>query len=341
RYSSVNTSETTMTSATLAFIQNQLNYYGFIIVLIFGVFGNVCIVILFSKRRQNSCSLYLLCGAVMNSVNLIYNSPINIYSVYNWNLPLRFLVFCKLRFYISHAWSQSAKCFIILACIDRFILTSNGAHFRIFNRPLMQRCIIGGVLSFWHIFCIQLLITAMIVNGTCGLFGLYSIVYFAYYVIVISIILPTIMGVYGTLAFRNMRRLHTRVRPMGNSNNECPVVDRIHRADRHLLIMTISEAVVCVVSTSIYPIVYMETALTGFIGINKSPERIQIENFMLNVGSFLLYFNNAAPFYTYLLVSSAFRQHIKQYMMKLASPFTGRPVATMQITIPQVQSYRH
>ncbi|CAF0979243.1 unnamed protein product [Adineta steineri] len=182
---------------------------------------------------------------------------------------------------------------------------------------------------------------AMIANGTCGLFGLYSIVYFAYYVIVISIILPTIMGVYGTLAFRNMRRLHIRVRPMGNSNNECPVVDRIHRADRHLLIITISEAVVCIVSTSIYPIVYMETALTGFIGTNKSPERIQIENFMLNVGSFLLYFNNAAPFYTYLLVSSAFRQHIKQYIMKLASPFTGRPVATMQITIPQVQSYRH
>ncbi|CAF1415333.1 unnamed protein product [Adineta steineri] len=146
------------------------------------------------------------------------------------------------------------------------------------------------------------------------------------------------MGVYGTLAFRNMRRLHTRVRPISNSNNEYPAVGRIHRADRHLLIMTVSEAVVCVVSTSIYPIVYMETAVTGFIGINKSPERIQIESFMINFGSFLLYFNNAAPFYTYLIVSSAFRQHIKQYMMKLTSPFTGRPVATMQITAPQVQS---
>jgi hypothetical protein len=103
-----------MPSPPLAFTQAQMNDYGNVAVVIFGIIGNACIVILFSQRCRNSCALYLLCAVVMNSANLMFNPLIVIYSFDHGNSVLYFLPICKVRFCLSHAWNQSARSFIML-----------------------------------------------------------------------------------------------------------------------------------------------------------------------------------------------------------------------------------
>ncbi|CAF1232648.1 unnamed protein product [Didymodactylos carnosus] len=60
-----------------------------------------------------------------------------------------------------------------------------------------------------------------------------------------------------------MIRLHTRVRPVGNSSNGGIIV---HRRDRELLIIIFAEVVVYILTMLPYPIIVSEAAMTDFIG---------------------------------------------------------------------------
>ena len=68
-----------MSSSTLTTIQNQLNLYGYSIFMILGNIGNVFIVIIFSRQRQNACSIYLISSAVVNIVYLTFNGIVSIF----------------------------------------------------------------------------------------------------------------------------------------------------------------------------------------------------------------------------------------------------------------------
>ena len=73
-----------MSSLTLSNIQTQLNLYGYPILLVLGNIGNALIVIRFSQQRQNACSLYLLCSAIMNSLYLTLGSFTSVTSYLLW-----------------------------------------------------------------------------------------------------------------------------------------------------------------------------------------------------------------------------------------------------------------
>src|ERR1700742_875491 len=49
-----------MSTAMLIDIQNQINFYGYPILLVIGVIGNIFILILFNKHKDNACSIYLM-----------------------------------------------------------------------------------------------------------------------------------------------------------------------------------------------------------------------------------------------------------------------------------------
>lgn len=167
-----------MSTSILPVLQAQFTRYGMSAIVIFGTFGNTILIILFSKRRQNACSKYLLCAAVMNFINILFGSPIVIYSVDHPDPSINSLAFCRIRLYLSHIWGQIYRYLVIAASIDRFLLATDVAHFRRLNQPWVSRCIIGFLFIFWHVASIYLLILASISNGRCSTFGLYCILYF-------------------------------------------------------------------------------------------------------------------------------------------------------------------
>jgi hypothetical protein len=145
-------------------------------------------------------------------------------------------------------------------------------------------------------------------NGRCGYFDLYYTLNSVYVLIFVCLVPPITMTIFGYLAFRNMKQLQTRVQPSGSLSTGIV----IHRQDRNLLVMVLAEVLVYIVTMSLYPVIICELAVTTSMGVNKSLQQIQIENFILFFAQFLIYINTSAPFYIYLIASKTFRNDFKQ-----------------------------
>lgn len=298
-----------MSTSILPFIQTQLVRYGIPIILSLGCTGNAYIVILFLKNHKNACTMLLLSAAIMNIIYLVFSVPLIMYTYEHGDPSLNSMSLCKLRYYLFHVWGQMSRYFIVLACVDRFALTHMNANIRMLSQPFMARWLIGITTIFWHIFAIHILIMTTIKSGRCGYFDLYYTLNSIYVLIFVCLVPPVTMGIFGYLAFRNMKRLHTRVQP-----NEVVKTARIviHHYDQRLLIMVLAEVLVYVVAMSLYPAIIFELALTNSLAINKSLQQIQIENFILFIAQFLIYINTSAPFYIYLIASKTFRNDFKK-----------------------------
>jgi hypothetical protein len=125
--------------------------------------------------------------------------------------------FCRIRYYLSNVWDQMARYFIVLACIDGFLLTSSSARLRGFSRTSIAWRLIAIVTIIWHLFGIHLLVMTKIQSGKCGQFDTYYIVYVVYFLIFTSLIPPVSIAIFSKLVYRNLREMHARVQPIGNT----------------------------------------------------------------------------------------------------------------------------
>ena len=302
-----------MSSSILPTIQVQLNRYGYSIFMVLGNIGNTFIAIIFSQQRQNACSIYLLTSAIVNMVYLTVIGFLTIFPLnYNDETPLAFAV-CKIIPYLSAAIGQTAKTMIVLACIDRFLVTSDRATFRAFSTPKRAKYLILFFGVFWFVVSIHMPVMQIIVYGQCGTFGIYSTFLTIYVILTVGLIPPIISGIFGYLTYRNMRHLHARVQPVMQNTN-----DRNHsiqRRDRELLVLVISEVFVYIVTTVLFPVIFLEMMISGYTLPNKSFQYLLTEVFVIDIAALLLFINSAAPFYTYVIVSKSFRRDFKQLII--------------------------
>jgi hypothetical protein len=304
-----------MSSSTLTTIENQLTLYGYSISMILGNIGNVFILIIFSRQRQTACAIYLISAAVMNSVYLIFNGIASIYILYYPDTTLLVLSFCKMYKYMIFTLGQLPKTMVILACIDRFLITSDRASFRAFSTPKRAKYLIFFCCIFWSLFTIHIPIMSTIVHGQCTRTGVYSIIYPVYSLIFVGLIPTITSAIFGYLTYRNMRQMVNRVQPIVQNTINANIT--IRRRDRDLLIIVISEIFVYVVTTALYPLIQLETIISQNVLTNKSFQYSQIETFILSISGFLLFINSVAPFYTYLISSRSFRRDFKQLITNI------------------------
>jgi hypothetical protein len=326
-----------MSSPILTNIQNQLSFYGYTISMILGNIGNVFIVILFSRTRQNACSIYIISSAVANSVYLTYYGFVQIFPFYYLDESIRAFALCKLRLYLANVFGQTGKTMIILACIDRFMITHRSATFRAFSTPKRAKWLIFFSIIFWSVFCVHILVMQTIVNGQCNRFGVYAIIYAVYAILFISLIPPIISGIFGYLTYRHMRQMQVRVQPI--VNNRIDDSHSIRRRDRDLLIIVSSEVLVYIVTATPLPFILLEILISPYVSSNKSPQYLQIENFILTITYLLLFINSAIPFYVYLISSKSFSRDFKQLILhgyrKLRRQPIVMPVSRTNQTLTQ------
>jgi hypothetical protein len=114
-------------------------------------------------------------------------------------------VYCKIRRYLSGSLGGTAKTVIVLACIDRYIITSNHANFRAFSTPKRAKYLVLFSFLFWLIASCHIPIMTTISNGQCIPSGVYSTI-FSIYVIISIELFPLITSViFGYLTYHNMR----------------------------------------------------------------------------------------------------------------------------------------
>jgi hypothetical protein len=196
---------------------------------------------------------------------------------------------------------------LLLACIDRYLITSDRASFRAFSTPRRAKYFILFTYIFWLIAASHILIMATTSNGQCTKLGIYAKFFAFYATFVVGLVPSIILCVLTYLTYRNIRRIRRRIQPM--------VRRTIQRRDRDLLVLVIAEVSVHVITTSPFSLVYLETMISQYVMPNKSIEYIQAEIFALNIALLLIFFYSAASFYTYMISSSSFRRDFKQTIM--------------------------
>ena len=110
----------------------------------------------------------------------------------------------------------------------------------------------------------------------------------------------SLLSVFGYLAYRNMERLHTRVRPGAGQLTSS--------RDREVLTMVLAEVITYIIATFSYPFVLLEISITTYLNITKSTRYIQIEGLLSMITALLVNISAGNAFYLFIIVSKRFRK---------------------------------
>lgn len=201
------------------------------------------------------------------------------------------------------------RSFIVLACIDRYAMCSVQARIRSFSNYRVALRLIPTIVVLWLIVTSYIPALHSIENGRCGMFdAVYLLIYTIYNITTTGFFPPFAMTLFSVLIMINLKRIRVRVQP---TTVESVTQGTVRKRDRDLLRMTLIEVMIYMITTTPYTIVLVYSTATR--SMSKSREQQQIESFITYVAqSFLLYLNNALPFWIYIFTSRSFRMECKR-----------------------------
>jgi hypothetical protein len=318
-------------STILLPIQQAITRYLFPVVVVVGNIGNLLIIAVFTQRsrRTNACSLYLLFNAVANLVNVNWALIPIIYALEHPPDPVgQSLILCRMRGYILHVTSNYFRSLVVLACFDRFAMSSVHVSIRSWSSVKVASRAIPLAFVSWLFIASHLLIFEDIQNGRCGTYGLYGKV-FSIYTIIINILPGCLMIVAGFLTMRNMHHRQTRINPLPQLTNK---ERHTHKKEFDLLKIVVAEVCVYLILNTSYPADSLYMSLTS--DTVKSADRVRIETFVNFIAqSCLLYFISSSNFFIYMASSSSFRQEVKKILLRFKRQLRHQPAIISRITM--------
>ena len=108
-------------------------------------------------------------------------------------------------------------------------------------------------------------------------------------------------------------QIHIRIQPKAhvNTNININMGSPIRRLDHELLVITHTEVLVYVITTTLYPLILLEMLISRNVLSNKLLQYAQIESFVFTIAVILLLLNNAALCYVHLIVFKSFRRDVR------------------------------
>lgn len=284
-----------------------------VVLLAVGVFANIvtCTIFRQPKHRKNACSIFCAAVSLINVLILLQGFVGILLAMILPTDPENYnLIYCKTRLYIRHVLIMNNRSFTILSCAACYALSSERTNLRLLieRSRLSYRLVIFNWF-FWSVFCSHVAFFTTIENNLCIMVGNYSLIFAVYMFVLAGSISPLLMILFSCLVMRNLRKLHTRVRPVTNSLH-------LKKRDFQLIRMLLIHIIVYLISTVFYPVNLLYSALTKN-NPNKTAERKAIETFIAFLtNNFVFYMNNVAPFFTYYCTSSSFRNELKAVCLK-------------------------
>ena len=176
---------------------------------------------------------------------------------------------------------------MIAACIDRWVLCSQNATIRGFTRPSIAVKVIIALLIAWTIIPIHMAVFFSNTSGRCiALPGTYALFYAIYSVVIIGVLPLFLMILFSVLAWHNLQQIRARVGPSGSNQRHV----LIQKRDRDLMKMLAGEVLMYTITTIPYPINLIYSVSTTYLGVQKDPVRVAIENLIGYIISPLLNF---------------------------------------------------
>ncbi|CAF1503080.1 unnamed protein product [Adineta steineri] len=316
--------------AFITYINNvsaQINQYLSIFIFLFGTVGNILNILVLSQRsfRSNSCATLFLGSSIANFIAIITGLTTRMLSGWAVDLTNTNRVLCKLRAFVLNVARPVALWLILLAGIDRWLLSSPNIRYRqMSSLKNAQRSIIItlilSILLFSHIiYCYEPnLINAPLkcygVTITCRLATDLSLMF-------MTIFFPLLfMLIFGLMTINNVRYSRNRTRP-GDismitmqgppSTSRTTEQQQRNKIDDQLLMMLLVQ----VLLLFIFALPLGVQKLYSTITTNRvsSQAQVAIDNFAYNFVLLLNFIANGMPFYIYTLVGgNVFRKELQK-----------------------------
>ena len=321
--------------ASLVVIQQNLTRYGFPLLLALGNVGNVLFVLIFCKKshRNNPCSLYLIVSAIASTIGLNWGLGTNLNAIYQTLDPFTVsLVLCRTRGYILQLTFVVHRTMILLACIDRYVLSSPRAKIRAYSKPKLAMKLIAGTTLFWTVSSLQQPFFQTIQNYRCYVFGTYGLIFSIYRICLYGCLFPALLMTFSCLLWKNLKATRSRTRTTQSELDSPP--SNITKRDLSLMKFVLVEVVAALLLTFLHPINTLYNVLADAVP-NKSQNRLQIEGFSTFISLIvLLYLNYCVTFYVYVTMSASFRREVKGILFPC---FRQRQANHLPRTFPMTQ----
>ena len=310
---------------SLGLAQTYLYQFGGPILTTLGTVSCILSLAVFSKKnlRKNPCSIYLIAYHIA-SLLLIYTTvlPQTLAKGYNVDPTTNNLVFCRFRFYTTLLFDVLGPSYLVLASIDRILLTSRHALTRQRSTPRLAYVCILSVTLFWLLAESHTLALCQIfVRGPDSNFcyfqqGNYTAFVSYYTVVVKGLLLPLLLLIFGLWTIKNVRGLgHVAPVSVTTAAGERGVrVSRsTHSKDRQLLRILLVDVGAYLIFTSMMSVVLTYQQIVK--NQSQTNDDFQIRGFFLLVSIFSGYIPSCIGYYKNLLVSKTFRHEAKKVLL--------------------------
>ena len=261
---------------SLQLSQTYLYQIGGPILICIGSISCILNIIIFTKKnlRKNPCSLYLLAFNVTNFL-IIYVSILPATLSYGYNItPTAYnLGYCRFSLYMSFLLDKLSPFYLILASVDRVLVTStNAATRRRSTRRLAYICI-SGVTLFWVLFYIFMPVLGGIIQIAPNYFTCYftpgiALMFISYDILIIkSIFVPLIMAIFAVWTVKNIRSIrHARVAPVASVTNTAAEggLNSTRSKDRQLMVILLSDIMIYILSISMVSVFVIYQQFTQY-----------------------------------------------------------------------------
>jgi hypothetical protein len=303
-----------------------LHRYVIPIIYVIATIGNLLSVIIFATKswRKNVCVLYFVVCLFFNTcyINSTMLGSMFIFG-YNINLLNSSVILCKLYSYLSFLFSTIYPTILILASIDRLLISSKDVDTRLYSSKRLAYFSIGISTFCWTVYFFHLLIMINIQQ----LFPSYFVCFYdpsgsyrafvSYSSLIINSSFFIIMIILSIFAFKNVRQI------LSIPRNRRQQIRSMTKKDVQLLRCLFVHDIFYIVF-SVFISVYMVYAV-----VTADRRRTLLEQAIVNLISNLSTFLHHIPFcassFIFYGMSKAFRRELKRIIYRMV----GKEIASL------------
>lgn len=314
--------------ALLNSIQRNVLQIGGPIVMSIGTISCILNLLVFTKStlRKNPCTICLIAVNIVDICYFYLGFLLTILAVgYATDPSASSIAFCRFRFYISFVLTCWQPTCLILASIDRVLITSPNACTRQRSTcRLMLTSLVSLGLFFALVEIHGLLFMDIFQYGPDYFVCFYQLGFYTtfmgYHALLVNgFIPPLLMAIFGLWTVKNIRAVRRRpvvfyATPTENVEIEIGRVHVIQSKDRQLIRMLLVDIVAFIVFKIPVTIMLVYQQITQYH--SKSSEQQMIEQAILQLSYFWYFIDSSIGCYTNVLVSRTFRAELSRILFK-------------------------
>ena len=226
-------------------------------------------------------------------------------------------IHCKIEIYVMTVSLQMSRFFVMMACFDRYAMSSANAFIRKFSNVHIARYyVIPTIVVIWLLVPLHIPLFVTVEDHVCRFKGMLELYHSIYGIIFTGLIPPVLMSVFSALIFRNLklRRIRRQIYPLTTITTNTDVTngnDQVKKRDQQAVMMLLIQVIAYVISSTPYTLMLFYIVLTSkHQSINHTNENHSLILFIQFIMDMLRFFCPFTSFYLFVLASRLYRQEM-------------------------------